>query len=87
MHRRVAFVGIVLGLVMFAYGAFLDPFALPFQDFESLPQEVKDQYHLEARHMLVFSCLGVALMFLCVVAFFYIRRRQTPNNSLQGRRP
>ena len=78
MHRRVALVGIVLGLGMFAYGAFLDPFALPFQDFESLPQEVKDQYLLEARHMLVFRYLGAVLLFLCVVAFFYIRRRQTP---------
>lgn len=76
MHQRVALVGIAIGMLLLAYGAFLDPFSLPFQDWDQLPPQLQQQYLLEARRMSLLRHIGICLMLSCLVAYFHSRLRK-----------
>lgn len=74
--RRWVFIFLVLiGAALCLYGAVSDPFSIPFQDFDELPAEVKEQYFEEARLASYLRYGGGALMVVSLVALVLSFRR------------
>ena len=56
--KMILWLLISVGLVMVTTGALIDPFAIPFQDWEQLPQIVQDSYIERSNAMRVVKIIG-----------------------------
>lgn len=75
MERRkysiiVAGLGLVFGIGLGFWAAVMDPFSIPFQDFEHLADEVKAQHERESQQMTYLSRLGFLLSLVSAIVFF-----------------
>ena len=52
----------LLGAMVFAAGAILDPFSIPFQDFEKLTTSVQQHYIDRSNSMKVIQIIGIILI-------------------------
>lgn len=63
--------GIVLGIVLVIYGAIVDPFSIPFQDYEQLPEQVRLEYELRSSEAKLFQAFGAIVCALSVMVLLF----------------
>jgi quinol-cytochrome oxidoreductase complex cytochrome b subunit len=65
--KMIAYCFSFIGLVFIVYGFLLDPFSLPFQDFEDLPHTSQLDYYKKSNIMFYVRLFGFFL-FVCSVS-------------------
>lgn len=86
----IAAASLLLGLGTWCLGSVLDPFSIPFQDYESIPREQQITYEQRAMRMQSLRVLGgriaiasaVALPVLLVLT--WVRRPTQPSEDSSG---
>ena len=69
-------IGFFVGLILIGYGLVFDPFSIPFQDYEQLPDEVKLSYENKSENMKKVTVVGLVIFFTSIFTIIGVIRKK-----------
>lgn len=79
--KLILFILLVLGICIFCFGFIIDPFSIPFQDYEQLPVETQLAYEAQARIAKPMQLFGASMFVICAAALLLLALFKKKNNQ------